>query len=154
SPEERQALRNPALTRKVLFRYPSGTSHVLYTRPDVRVVPLSIERRLDFPAIYRLIELDRTCHNKAVTITAARLEEAVQGAKGAPPAAARPARAREEEPVDEGPAPVKREGRLTAEGPRDTALSNSVRWVHRVRLRGGRTYRVELASAEFDAYLR
>lgn len=49
---------------------------------------------------------------------------------------------------------VKIEGKLTDADPKDKVRTNSVHKVHTVKLVEGRTYAIDLISADFDAYLR
>lgn len=55
---------------------------------------------------------------------------------------------------DKGTEDVKIEGKLTDDDPKDKVRTSSVHKVHAVKLVGGRTYVIDLISADFDAYLR
>jgi hypothetical protein len=74
SAPERSELRNPVLTRKVIVRYPS-CEYVIFTNPDVVVIPNNPEeRRVRFPEVHNLVELDRARQFSARTITAQQLQ--------------------------------------------------------------------------------
>ena len=77
---ERADLRDPGLTQRLTWSYPdSGTTYVLFTRPDVKVVPGNQEvRKEQFPDIYLLIELDRKRQSNALMIPAAKVKEALE----------------------------------------------------------------------------
>jgi hypothetical protein len=78
---ERATLRNPQLTRKITLRY-RACDYVIYTKPDVIVIPGDHEqRRVEFPEMYNLIELDRERQFKARIITAQRLQRAIDDGK-------------------------------------------------------------------------
>jgi serine/threonine protein kinase len=74
-------LRNTKLTRKLTLRYQTCT-YVVYTRPGIVVVPGDQEeRRVDFPEIHNLIELERKRQYSARTVTNERLVEALEEVK-------------------------------------------------------------------------
>lgn len=76
TPTEQATLRTPQLTRKVRVRY-AATEHVIYTLPDVKVVPGDhTVRQRDFPDVHQLIEADRTRQMKAQTILHTQVEQA------------------------------------------------------------------------------
>ena len=80
-PSESALLRNSKLTRKVTLHYPTCT-YVVYARPDIVVVPGDHdERRVNFPEIHNLIELDRQQQFSARTVTNEKLLEALGKAK-------------------------------------------------------------------------
>ena len=75
---ELTGLRNSKLTRKLTLRYPTCT-YVVYTRPDIVIVPGDQEeRRVNFPEIHNLIELNRKRSFTAHTVTNERLLEALK----------------------------------------------------------------------------
>jgi hypothetical protein len=74
--EERAGLRTPALTKKVTWNYPE-TKYVIYSRPDIAIVPGDHEeRRAKFPDIYNLIEYDRQRQGVARTVRYAEVVRA------------------------------------------------------------------------------
>jgi serine/threonine protein kinase len=78
---ELTGLRNSKLTRKLTLRYPTCT-YVVYTRPGIVIVPGDQEeRRVNFPEIHHLIELNRKRSFSARTVTNEKLLEALQKAK-------------------------------------------------------------------------
>ena len=78
---ELAGLRNSKLTRKLTLRYPTCT-YVVYTRPDIVIVPGDQEeRRVNFPEIHNLIELNRKRSFSAHTVTNQKLLEALKEGK-------------------------------------------------------------------------
>jgi hypothetical protein len=75
---EQAVLRNPDLIEKTEWKYDT-TQYVIYCRPGTKVVPGNHEvRKEQFPEVYHIIEADRRRQTNAVSISNARVQQALR----------------------------------------------------------------------------
>jgi hypothetical protein len=75
---ERAGLRNPDLIQKAVWKY-DQREYVIFFRPGTKIVPGNHEeRKVQFPEIYELIELDRKRQLTAPMIRDASLQQALR----------------------------------------------------------------------------
>lgn len=72
------ALRNPDLIQKTVWKY-DNTEYVIFCRPGTKVVPGNHEeRKVQFPAVYDIIEMDRRRQSGAPMISNSRVQQALR----------------------------------------------------------------------------